>query len=441
MCLIIILLVILAEIGYYFTHTHTHTHTVMNKRILTILFLGFSSGLPLALISSTLQAWYTVSGVSIVAIGWLTLVGQPYAYKFLWAPFLDRWMPINLGRRRSWIFLMQLALGISFTLMAFLHPQKTPLLLAIAALLVAVFSSTQDTAFDAYRTELLTDNERGLGTSVFIVAYRIAMMVSGALALILAAKIGWRATYLIMAGCFFGLMIVTKTSPNPVESAAQPTSLREAMIAPMRSFLTRKNAILILIFIVIYKLCDAMALSLNTTFLIRGVGFSLIQIGAISKTMGILALFLGSIVGGILMRYMSVYRSLMIFGFLQMSSNLLYAWIAVVGKNLIVMSIAIFGENFCSALATVAFLVFLMNLCDRRYTATQYALFSAVAALGRIFIGPVSAELVKHFGWVDFYIFSAVIGLPSLGVLWYMKHALFPVMRRDEPRLYETRAS
>src|SRR3990167_5813159 len=165
----------------------------------------------------------------------------------------------------------------------------------------------------------------------------------------------------------------------------------------------KKNGMLILIFIVIYKLCDAMALSLNTTFLIRGVGFSLVEIGAISKTAGILALFLGSMLGGALIPYFGVYRALWIFGLLQMSSNLLYAWLALVGKNIVVMSVAIFGENFCSAMATVAFLVYLMDLCDRRYTATQYALFAAVSALGRIFIGPVSAELVSHFGLIDFY--------------------------------------
>ncbi|PIZ04149.1 MAG: hypothetical protein COY58_05700 [Gammaproteobacteria bacterium CG_4_10_14_0_8_um_filter_38_16] len=393
----------------------------LNRRLIAILFLGFSSGLPLALISSTLQAWYTVTGVSIVTIGWLTLVGQPYAYKFLWAPFLDRWMPIKMGRRRSWIFIMQLALALSFAFMAFLHPEKTPLLLAVIALCVALFSSTQDTAFDAYRTELLPDQEKALGTSVYIIAYRIAMMVSGAFALIFAAKVGWRAMYLMMSGCFVGLLLITKIAPNPIEAQHQPHTLKQAMIEPMRSFFTRKNAVLILVFIVIYKLCDAMALSLNTTFLIRGVGFSLVQIGAISKVAGILALFLGSVLGGFLIPYFGVYRSLWIFGILQMSSNLLYAWIAVVGKNLIVMSIAIFGENFFSALGTIAFLVFLMNLCDRRYTATQYALFSAVAALGRIFIGPVSAELVQHWGWVDFYIFSAIIGLPSLIILTYLK--------------------
>ena len=163
-----------------------------------------------------------------------------------------------------------------------------------------------------------------------------------------------------------------------------------------------------------------MALSLNTTFLIRGVGFSLVQIGAISKTVGLIASLLGSAVGGLLLPYLGLYRSLWYFGILQMTSNLLYAWLAAIGKNITVMSIAIFGENFCGGLATVAFVVFLMNLCDRRYTATQYALFSAVASLGRIFIGPMSAVLVQHIGWIDFYILSVIVGLPALVILYFL---------------------
>lgn len=390
------------------------------RRLISILLMGFSSGLPLGLITSTLQAWYTVSGVSLVTIGWLSLVGQPYAYKFLWAPLLDRWMPLTLGRRRSWILLMQLGLAVTFAVMAFMNPSKTPVFLAFLALCVALFSSTQDTAIDAYRTELLSDQERGLGVSANTIAYRMAMIVSSAVALIIAALISWRAMYLMMSGCFLLLMLVTKMAPNPAENQPAPQSLRMAMVAPMQSFFSQKNALLILVFIVLYKLCDAMALSLNTTFLIRGVGFSLVQIGAISKTVGLTAALLGSAIGGLLLPYLGLYRSLWYFGILQLSSNLLYAWLAFVGKNITVMSMAIFGENFCGGLATVAFVVFLMNLCDRRYTATQYALFSAVASLGRIFIGPISAVLVQHIGWIDFYILSAIVGLPALVILYFL---------------------
>jgi PAT family beta-lactamase induction signal transducer AmpG len=392
-----------------------------NRRLLSIAFMGFASGLPIALVSATLQAWYTVSGASLIAIGWLTLVGQPYAYKFLWAPLLDRFTLFKMGRRRSWIISMQGLLALGLLAMAITDPTKNPLFLAFIAICVAFFSATQDTAIDAYRTELLHEHERGLGVSINTVAYRIAMMVSSALALMLAAWLNWHVMYALMAGCFFVLMIATLISPNPTETPLSPRSMRSAITEPLTNFFQRKHAICILLFIVLYKLSDAMALSLNTTFLIRAMHFSLVEIGAISKTVGLSAALIGSVCGGLLLPYVGLYRALFCFGALQLSANLLYAWLYIVGKNLTVMSIAIFGENFCSGLGTVAFVVFLMQLCDKRYTATQYALFSAVAALGRIFIGPASAVLVDHMGWVNFYILSTIIGLPALLILMIIK--------------------
>lgn len=391
-----------------------------NRKIISVLFLGFSSGLPLGLISSTLQAWYTVSGVSLMTIGWLTLVGQPYAFKFLWAPLLDRFSPMHSDRRRSWIFLMQFGLAVSLIFMAFLNPAKMPFFLAFLALIVSLFSATQDTAIDAYRTELLSENEKGFGVAVNNIAYRAAMLASTAIALMLADQLGWRVMYLIMAGLFFGLLMMTKQAPSIVNSAIAPTSLKEAMLAPSREFFARKNALMLLLFIVLYKLCDAMALSLNTTFLIRGAGFHLIDIAMISKTVGLIASIVGGLMAGWLMSHLTLYRALFYFGLLQALSNLLYVWLACVGNHIGVMGVAIGGEYFFSGMASVAFVVFLMDLCDRRYTATQYALFSAVAAIGRIFIGPFSAWIVNHVGWVEFYIWSMIMGFPALGVLWWL---------------------
>src|SRR3990167_10230859 len=375
----------------------------MNRRLLSMLLMGFSSGLPLGLLSSTLQAWYTVSGARLIVIGWLTLVGQPYAFKFLWAPLLDRFSLFHYSRRKSWIMTMQFLLGVAFIVMGCLDPVHSSLYIAVLALIAAFFSATQDTAIDAYRTELLTDSEQGVGVSFNTIAYRVAMIASTGVALIIAAKFSWQILYWLMGLIFLLLMIVTIKTPNPIEHHIHPSNLRSALFDPWKSFFSRENAVWILVFIVIYKLCDAMALSLNTTFLLRGVGFSLIQIGAISKTVGLAAALLGSVIGGLLMPYFGVIRALWIFGILQLSSNLLYAWLAVVGKNILVMSIAMFGENFCGGLATIAFLVYLMGICDLRYTATQYALFSAVASLGRIFIGPIAAVIVAHIGWADFY--------------------------------------
>lgn len=391
-----------------------------NRRLISILFLGFSSGLPIGLITSTLQAWYTVSGVSLMTIGWLTLVGQPYAYKFLWAPFLDRFVPFNLDRRRSWIFLMQIGLVFSLVFIAFLNPAKTPWFLAFIALIVSLFSATQDTAIDAYRTEILKENERGVGVAINNIAYRIAMLVSTAVALIFADQLGWQAMYLIMAGIFLCLIIATKISPNVPDTHHRPTTIQEAVRGPLIEFFSRKNAVIILIFIMSYKLSDAMALSLNTTFLIRGVGFNLIQIAMMSKVAGIIAAIAGSIFAGLLMPKIGLYRSLFYFGIAQTLSNLLYVWLALATKSLMLLGLAIGGEYFFSGMGSVAFVVFLMDLCDRRFTATQYALFSAVAVIVRTFIGPLSAWIVKTVGWTEFYIWTTIVGFPSIALLWWL---------------------
>lgn len=387
---------------------------------LAILGLSFSSGLPLALTSSTLQAWYTVSGVDLFTIGALSLVGQPYIYKVVWAPFLDRYIPFSLGRRRSWILLTQLGLVLGLVSMAFLKPESTPGILAMVALIVAFFSATQDIAFDAYRTDVLSVQERGIGASLNSIGYRLAMVVSSAMALILAAKMGWQVMYLLMAGLMLMAVFITLRAPNPPEVYQRPSSLGNAIMEPLKEFISRKNAIVILIFILTYKLCDAFALSLNTTFLIRGLGFSLVDVGTISKVVTVVASLLGALVGGILLPRMGLYRSLFYFGFMQMVANLSFALLGLIGKNYWMMGSAIFIENFCSGLTTVAFVVFLMSLCDQRYTATQYALLSAVMAMGRVFVGPEAAILVEHLGWVQFYILTFFIGIPALVLLYWL---------------------
>lgn len=405
----------------------TFRKNIINPRLLAVLFLSFSSGLPIVLVGSTLQAWYTVAGVNLMTIGALTLLGLPYVYKFLWAPLMDRFAILKLGRRRGWILLMQLAIVAGLIVMAFLHPKTHPWLLAWMAFVVALFSASQDIAIDAYRTDVLPLKERGLGAAFNTFGYRMAMLVAGALALILASQIGWRLTYFIMAALIFMECFITFLAPRPEKVVAPPRTLRNAVVDPVKNFfkqkeVKRKGAIAILIFIVIYKLADAFALSLNTTFLIRGIGFTLDQIAFIYKFVSLAAVILGSLIGGWLMPRLGVYRSLMFFGFLQIASNLGYMALAMVGKNYAMTIFAIFAEYFCSGLGTVAFIVFLMNLCDRRYTATQYAMFSALAAVGRVFVGPEAALMVEHFGWALFYFSTFLIGFPSLLLLWWLRH-------------------
>lgn len=398
--------------------------TYCNRRILAVLLMGFASGLPAVLTASTLQAWFTMSGVDIVTIGALSLVGQPYIYKFLWAPLLDRFSVLRLGRRRGWILLTQILIVVTLIVMSMMDPAKHPIHLAIIALVVALFSATQDTAIDAYRTDILADDERGMGAAAVTIGYRVAMLVAGSLALIMAAYVGWHVMYLIMAGLMAASCLITVTSPTVSTDKHQTMNLREAIIEPWREFMTRDYAIILLVFIVIYKLCDAFALTLNTTFLLRGLHFTLQEVGAYSKALGLAGTVIGSVIGGVLMPLLGLYRSLMIFGIAQMLSNGFFMWMAMVPKSIVLMASGLFIENFCGGLSAVAFVAFLMMLCNRRYTATQYALFSALSAVGRVFIGPLAGVVVKQFGWVDFYLISVLIGVPALFMLWWLKHRL-----------------
>lgn len=398
-------------------------HSFTHRRLIAVLLLSFSSGLPLVLLGSTLQAWYTVSGMSLMTIGVLTLIGQPYIYKFLWAPLMDRWVPFRWGRRRSWILLTQVALFIGLSTMALLRPDTHPWALAWIAFILAVFSASQDIAIDAYRTDILQPAERGMGAAFNTLGYRMAMLVAGALALILAARIGWQWTYFLMAGLIAIEIMVTLWAPHPAESIYPPRTLTQAVAEPLREFLTRNHALVIMAFIATYKLCDALAMSLNTPFLIRGLGFSLMEVGSIYKTVSLTATLLGSLMGGMLMPRLGLYRSLLSFGVLQALSNLTYMGLALVGKNYGFMIMAVFTEYFFAGLSTVAFVAFLMGLCDRRYTATQFALFSSLSAVGRIVAGPQAAFLVEHLGWVWFYGMTFLTGLPALLLLRWLRRS------------------
>jgi PAT family beta-lactamase induction signal transducer AmpG len=389
-----------------------------------MITLGFSSGLPIALTASTLQAWYTVSGVSLIGIGFLNLVGQPYAYKFLWAPLFDRYIPPLFGRRRGWILLTQLAIVIIIISMAFLTPQRSPVTLAILALILAFCAASQDVNLDAYRTDLLDPEERALGSALWISGYRIAMLVSGALALILAEYLGWHIAIIIMAAFMTVGIVTTMLCETTKTDLDVPQSLKAAIYEPFQEFFTRKCAILILVFIIFYKLGDAFALSLSTAFYLRGVGFSLAEVGTVMKTMTLLGSLLGLFLGGVLMLRLKLYRSLMLFGIFQVASNVFYIWLYLAGKSMTVFATSVFIENLTGGMGTAAFLAFLMALCDKRYTATQLSLLTAFMSVGRIFIGPVAGVLVVQMGWVSFFLWSIILALPGLCLLWYLNNHL-----------------
>lgn len=392
-----------------------------NRRALTILLLGFSSGLPIVLVASTLQAWYTQAGVGIMTIGALSLVGQPYTWKFLWAPVFDRFKLSQLGRRRSWIIVWQIGIALGLAWISFHSPRSHPLLVAILAVCVAACSASQDTVIDAYRTDLLPDEERGVGAALTSLGYRVAMLVAGSIALVIAEECGWHVTYMLMAALMLICVLVTLKGPIPNYDHHRPDNFREAVIAPFIEFLKRPQAMLIILFIITYKLTDALALSLNTYFILHFLKFSLIDLGAITKVAGLIGVLIGSVVGGALYPRLGLYRALLYFGILQAASALLFALLTVVGKDYVLMATSIFGENFCSGLSSVAFIVYLTTLCNQRYTATQYALFSAVMSLGRVYIGPIASLLVLHVGWFNFYIVSFLVGFVPLLLLPFIR--------------------
>jgi len=393
------------------------------RRVAPLLALGFASGLPLALTGGTLQAWATVEDVSLQEIGFLTLVGSAYTLKFLWAPLVDRYVPPLLGRRRGWMLLTQLLLAAGIMAMGLLSPGGALLPLALLAVAVAFFSATQDIAFDAYRTDVLRQEERGAGAALSVLGYRLAMLVSGGLALILADRwLGWGNTYVLM-GALMGLAaLVTLAAPEPEAPAQAPRSLADAVALPFREFFGRPEALTVLLLIVLYKLGDAFAGALSTTFLIRGAGFSPAEVGTVNKVLGLAATIFGALAGGALMARLGLYRSLMLFGLLQAVSNLGYWLIAVSPRSLPLMAAAVGVENLCGGLGTAAFVALLMGLCDARFTATQFALLSALSAVGRTYLaGPLTPPLVESLGWPGFFLLTVLIALPGLLLLYWRR--------------------
>lgn len=390
---------------------------IANPRVAAALTLGFASGLPFNLPDSTLQAWLSTLDLDIKTIGWLTLVGAPYAFKFLWAPILDRYALPVLGRRRGWILLLQLILAGLIALLGLQAPSEAIYAVAAVGLLIAFVSATQDIVIDAYRADTLHPEERGVGSTATQVGYRVATWITGALALILSDVIGWRNTYLLMAVVMGATVLFTWSAPEPERVAPPPRTLAAAVLDPLREFLGRPGALALLGLIVLYKFGDAFALKLVTAFLIKGMGFTALEVGAISKTVVITLTLLGTFVGGVLLARLGLFRSLLVFGILQALTNLLYALLAATGKSTMLMVVALGFDNFAGGMGAAAFVAFLMGLCDVRFSAFQYALLSALASVARNFLGPPAAYLVDAVGWSSFFTITFFTAIPGLFVL------------------------
>lgn len=391
-------------------------------RIAAVALLGFASGLPLALSDGTLQAWLTVAGVDVERIGAFSLVGLPYALKFLWAPLLDRYQPGWPGRRRDWMLLTQLALAALLFLVGTLDLASGALpLLALTALALATLSATQDIAIDAYRTEVLRERERGLGAAWGVTGYRLGMLLSGAGALLLADSLGFARVYQLMAGALLLGAFTSLVAPRVPVDCAPPRDLAEAVTAPLAEFFRRDAALPLLLLVFLYKLGDAFAGRLTTTFLLGPLGFSLTDVGTINKGLGLVAAVAGALFGARLMQRLGLYRALMLFAALQALTNLGFALLAQSAKSYPLMAAVVGLENLAGGMGTAAYLALLMSICARRYTATQFALLSAVASLGRVFAGPPAGWMVAHVGWAPFFLATFVLALPALLMLRWQR--------------------
>ena len=498
-------------------------------RLFVVTVLGFASGLPLALSGQALQAWLSAEGLDIATIGFLSLVGLPYTFKFLWAPLMDRFELLpGLGRRRGWLVLTQLAMAAALVALAATPPKGALQVFALLAVVVAFVSASQDVVIDAYRTDLLPPDERGLGSSVNVLGYRLAMIVSGGVALIwtdatAGSGMSWPQVYRVMAAVMVGAAVFSALALPRLKLAAAPSSvarndlvgfvavlaaavagylftrqvanpLAGALLGPwlrgsslsaslqgrwidllallmgiaftlplgawaarrarfdtllggIRGYFSQPGATAFLFFIVLYKLTDAFAMALLTPFLLQAMHFSPAEVGVVNKVIGLWVTLGGALLGGVLMLKLKLWRSLMLFGILQGLGNLAFWWLATQGKGslpgLVIpafdlwlvqlkqptqvdggLLLAVVSENLTSGMGTAAFVAFLMSLTQRQFTATQFALLSAFASVGRVWVGPLAGVLAASIGWPSFFIVSALLAVPALVLLWVLRSAV-----------------
>ncbi|MEK8030919.1 MFS transporter [Ideonella sp. DXS29W] len=492
-------------------------------RLVVISLLGFASGLPLALTGQTMQAWLTLDGLDLKTIGFLSLVGLPYTFKFLWAPLMDRFDLPLLGRRRGWLVLTQLALAGALWVMAGLSPKAELAMFGLLAVAVAFLSASQDAVYDAYRSDLLPPRERGLGASLNTMGYRIAMVVSGGIAMIWTDPLqgnGWTwpdvyrwmagvmavaavlsafalprlpmpatpktpmrrdligfgavslavaAGYVLTNGMFdlahrglanwlaanagargwldLGLLLLGVAVTIPLAAWAARRARYETLLSGLSSYFAQPDARSLLLLIVLYKLGDAFASSLMTPFLLQSMAYTQAEVGVVNKTLGIWLSVLGALLGGGLMLKLGLWRALFLFGVLQMLSNLGFWWLAVNGQgalpgvtlpamDLVIVRLShptpvdgglmlvIALENITGGMGTAAFVAFLMSLTSQRFSATQYALLSAFASLGRVWVGPPAGVLAGSIGWPTFFIVSTLFAMPALVMLWWMRRTV-----------------
>ncbi|MCC7351910.1 MAG: MFS transporter [Phycisphaerales bacterium] len=390
-----------------------------NRRMAALLALGFASGLPLALVFATLQAWMTDLRITVATIGVVVgLVKFPYAFKFLWSPLMDRFVPPFLGRRRGWLLVTQGLLIVGIAAMALVGGQGALVPLAIMAVAVAFCSASQDIVADAYRTDLLDAEERGAGAAVFVTGYRIGLTVSMAGALYVAGHfhVPWPTIYLVMAGLMGVGVVASIFAPEPKGSTAAPGTLREAVVEPLRQFVARRDGWLVAAFILLFKLPEVMV-DLEKIPFLMAAGVSKEQLAVIVQGLGMAMTIVGAMAGGWVVARLGLWKSLWVFGVLGAISNLGFWYIAVAGSGWINLVTAVSVEHFCAGLVTAGFVAFLMSQCDRRYSATQFALLSSLMALTSVIGGGPLGAMAQHMGWSWFFAISVVAIVPAMAML------------------------
>jgi PAT family beta-lactamase induction signal transducer AmpG len=397
-------------------------------RMLVVFALGFYSGLPLLLTLSTLTAWLFDAKVDRAAIGLFAAVGTPYALKFLWAPLMDGVrLPLlaKLGRRRSWLVVIQALLALSIAAMLFADPAIDPLSTALVCVVIATLSATQDIVIDAYRVERLSVDEQGMGAAQVTLGYRIGMLVAGAGALAIADAVGWQLTYLIMAAIMASGLVLTLLMKEPEKAPvlkpfAFGSFLRDSVIAPFKDFMTRPHWSQVLAFVILYKLGDAFMGVMFNPFLMD-LGFTKTQIAQVVKIYGLIATLIGAYAGGWLVLRFGMFRTLLLGGFIHMLTNLLLLEQAARGADMHFLIVSIISENFSGGISTTAFIAYLAALCKRHYTATQYALLSSLAAFGRTWLSTPSGWLASTLGWQGFFAIASTMAIPGLLLLCWLE--------------------
>ena len=404
-----------------------------DKRIMAVLLMSFASGMPFNLSGSgfAFQAWLASAGVDLKSIGFFSLVSLPYSFKFLWAPFLDRYVPPLLGRRRGWIVIFQACLAVAIGVMGFSSPTAAPFYLAAIALLMVFLSSSQDIVIDAYRVDTIPASERGIAAAVTTFGYRTGSVLASTVVVLIASHTSWHLAFLVIAVMMAATMLATFAAPEPLTPGQPPKTLADAVWKPLKDLISQKGAWGFLLLVLLYKAGDAFALSLYSAFMIKGVGFSLDQLSIAGKANMTVSTIIGVSLGGWIYMRWGMFRSLLVFGISQSLTNLLYTVLALSGKKVWLMALATTIDTGVGGMGQAAYVGFLVSLCSSSFSATQYALLSAMASIPRNITGAIAGTLVSHIGWPKFFVVTCLTAVPGLILLVILRRPFQELAARE----------